>query len=629
MARMRRDSSDSYGSATVRKATAQDPEPLRTTRTSPRKNVRAATACDDSLRTGPRGSTTLLPRDATATGRRSKLVHLTPLKSLRDMSDLSSRLLATTLLDESDPDQRTPAKRRPATASSTAAYPPQNGDDVACETLTKEDHEESFWCGSDASADTSEDELPSPRKSINFPPRRLSRDASQPLSATDLTRSLELLSLTGRPSGKLMDELPEKVISDSSRPTSSSEKENESRAMLHFTPPRLHSPLSPTKGRLLSPSKKAARVPTPPFRPSLDAFWNAETVNDWNDQYSPRKEWSPKKVREARDDASASPSASPRKPKSPTKRTKAESAVKKDWEIRKHEVAQAFLAELDCKVTDGKVAALAASTGGVQFVWSKTLNTTAGRANWRRETTRTRHSDGSTTATHKHHASIELAEKVIDDEERLLNVVAHEFCHLANFMISGIKDQPHGKQFQAWSRQCTRAFGHRGVQVTTKHAYQIEYRYIWRCSNDDCAAECKRHSKSIDPKRQTCGSCRGTLLQIKPVPRKDAAGGGGAPTGYAAYVKTHFASVRAGLPSGASQKEVMEAVGRQYRAEKVSGSALQGQSPTEAAGRAAAMPSHTQHGSTVSADGKRMVHTSTPDVEDMARELEVITIEDD
>ena len=35
-------------------------------------------------------------------------------------------------------------------------------------------------------------------------------------------------------------------------------------------------------------------------------------------------------------------------------------------------------------------------------------------------------------------------------QERLLNVVAHEYCHLANFMISGIKDNPHGKEFKEW-----------------------------------------------------------------------------------------------------------------------------------------------------------------------------------
>ena len=34
--------------------------------------------------------------------------------------------------------------------------------------------------------------------------------------------------------------------------------------------------------------------------------------------------------------------------------------------------------------------------------------------------------------------------------ERLINVLAHEYCHLANFMISGIKNNPHGKEFKEW-----------------------------------------------------------------------------------------------------------------------------------------------------------------------------------
>jgi predicted SprT family Zn-dependent metalloprotease len=262
-----------------------------------------------------------------------------------------------------------------------------------------------------------------------------------------------------------------------------------------------------------------------------------------------------------------SPKSSPRKLQSPFKRTKAELEAKKTFETTKHRIAEDFLGELDAVVTSGKVGELAASTGGVRFIWSKTLNSTAGRANWRRETIKTRHADGTSTATHKHHASIELAEKVIDDEERLVNVIAHEFCHIANFMVSGIKDHPHGRQFKEWGRKCTAAFSHKGVKVTTKHTYEIEYKYIWQCSNEECGVEFKRHSKSIDPKRHTCGSCRSKLVQVKPVPRKTGEGGGNG-TGYAAYVKENFASVKKSLP-GASQKEVMQAVAVKYRQEKL------------------------------------------------------------
>jgi predicted SprT family Zn-dependent metalloprotease len=304
------------------------------------------------------------------------------------------------------------------------------------------------------------------------------------------------------------------------------------------------------------------------MRQSLDAFWSPNEVNEWNDKHSPRKTiGSPKKNPFLPKSESTSPTSSPRK-SSPTKRTQSEVQAKKDFATRKHALAESFLVELDNTITAGQIASLSASTGGVRLIWSKTLNSTAGRANWRRETTKTRPSaTAPSVTTQKHHASIELAEKVIDDEERLFNVLAHEFCHLANFMVSGIKDQPHGASFKAWGAKCTSAFASRGVQVTTKHSYQIDYKYVWRCSSEGCWAEFKRHSKSIDPARHTCGSCRGKLLQVKPVPRGGAVIGGKV-GGYAGFVKQHFADVKRSLPGVSSQKEVMAAVGKRYREEK-------------------------------------------------------------
>ncbi|KAF2723447.1 hypothetical protein K431DRAFT_191453, partial [Polychaeton citri CBS 116435] len=278
------------------------------------------------------------------------------------------------------------------------------------------------------------------------------------------------------------------------------------------TPP----PISPSK--LKSPSKTKTRMPTPTLRQSLDAFWNASTINEWNDQYSPAKTvLSPQKSRQPlQPPSSSSPSALQSRSKSPTKRIKAEVAAEKDFEACKRHLAERFLAELDAKVAEGEISRLSASTGGVRIVWNKTLNSTAGRANWRRETVKTtsppQRIDGtstkqSMTTIEKHYASIELATKVIaSSEHRLLNVLAHEFCHLANFMVSGVKDQPHGRSFKAWGTRCSAAFGDRGVHVTTKHSYDIDYRYVWRCKNEgECGVEFKRHSKSIDPKRHRCG----------------------------------------------------------------------------------------------------------------------------
>lgn len=454
------------------------------------------------------------------------------------------------------------------------------------------DVEGSIWCGSDASS-VSEDELPSPRKFLQFGTETIAA-APRYISGTDgdnldLSRRLHTVKLneeTGNGQTRRRPEALNLDPIDASRRGSSSDKENFN-AILHFSPPRLHSPSkqkqasrpvtppqSPTKSRLQSPTKTKSKVPSPKLRQSLDAFWNVETVNEWNDQYSPRKVLqSPRKLVLSRQDSSSPTTSSPRKAQqSPTKRTKAEREAKRVFENKKHALAESFLVELDDTITGGQIHKLAASTGGVRFIWSKTLNTTAGRANWRRETTKIPNVDGSTALQHKHHASIELAEKVIADEHRLLNVLAHEFCHLANFMVSGIKDQPHGAQFKAWGRKVTGQFQGRGVQVTTKHSFEIEYRYIWRCSGEECGSEFRRHSKSIDPRRHTCGQCRSKLVQIKPTPR-GGAGGNGKDGGFTAFVKLRFASTKAGLPAGSSQKAVMEALGKAYRAEKATGHA--------------------------------------------------------
>ena len=271
---------------------------------------------------------------------------------------------------------------------------------------------------------------------------------------------------------------PQSPIPSSSHRPSSSYSEFDHAAILHYTPPKRVSPSkrnvalrsttpppqlppSPSK-KLNSPTKsRFAAIPQGTIRESLDAFWSQDVVNDLNEQYSPRKMVaSPRKnryVTPTSDDENdpPSPSTSPRKARpnqknaSPVK-SKELREMKKAWDARKRQLAQDFLSDLDDTIVKGELANLAASTGGVQLVWSKKLNTTAGRANWRREKVREAQSDGSSLTWYRHTASIELAEKVIDDEVKLINVVAHEFCHLCNFMINGVRDNPHGKEFKEW-----------------------------------------------------------------------------------------------------------------------------------------------------------------------------------
>ena len=98
--------------------------------------------------------------------------------------------------------------------------------------------------------------------------------------------------------------------------------------------------------------------------------------------------------------------------------------AKKTFNEQRHGLAQQFLGELDDVVAGGKIASLTASTGGVHLIWSKKLNSTAGRANWRQEVIRTNSNGEPPASKYRHHASIELAEKVIDDESKSTNKVS-------------------------------------------------------------------------------------------------------------------------------------------------------------------------------------------------------------
>ncbi|UNI17293.1 hypothetical protein JDV02_003648 [Purpureocillium takamizusanense] len=311
--------------------------------------------------------------------------------------------------------------------------------------------------------------------------------------------------------------------------------------------PRPRTPCREVQSKgLVSPRKRDA-IPKTPHRPSVDAFWNKELVDGWNEQHSPQK------------------APNLRLAPSPAKERREKAAEKKSFDARKVALAEDFLRQLNEKIADGKISELAKPTGGVKLIWTKTLNTTAGRANWKRETIRTKQTDGTIIAVnHMHHASIELAEKVIDDDHKLLNVLAHEFCHLANFMITGITNNPHGKEFKTWAAKCSRAFGEsHGIQVTTKHTYDIDFKYTWQCST--CGSEYKRHSRSIDPQRHKCGGCKGTLIQTKPCPRKTNAGSGqgGKPTEYQTFVKEQMRIVKAENPSR-PQKDVMRIVANKW-----------------------------------------------------------------
>ena len=181
-------------------------------------------------------------------------------------------------------------------------------------------------------------------------------------------------------------------------------------------------PSTPSKPKLPSPSKRL-RIPPSPHRPSVDAFWSNELVNEWNDKHSPTKELKINREMSVYsisddDDLECCPPLSPRKmPLSPSKRNQPEIQRRKIFNERKHELASSFLHQLDQTVTQGQVSALASSAGGIHIVWSNKLQSTAGRAHWREEAVFSEPLGSVRVKTgYRHHAKIELAEKIIDKE---------------------------------------------------------------------------------------------------------------------------------------------------------------------------------------------------------------------
>ncbi|KAK8123823.1 HMG box-containing protein [Apiospora kogelbergensis] len=273
-------------------------------------------------------------------------------------------------------------------------------------------------------------------------------------------------------------------------------------------------PVTPRKVLLPSPTK-GPRIPTSPWKPEHQEFWDPEVQNKWIDDHSPHKQASPRKLAMDGGDVNTKAALKLKYGTSPEKRN-----AKKAFNAVKESVAERFLAELDEKVTEGQLAKLTAATGGIAIKWSTTLQSTAGRAHWKCKETSTmvEQPDGSMSSSSKqklHTAHIELATKVLLNESDLLNTVAHEFCHLATFILDGKPKAAHGAEFKRWGARCSRVFGDRGIVVTTKHNYEIEYKYIWRCV--ECLTEVQRHSKSVDPVKHRCGRCKGVLQQEKKV----------------------------------------------------------------------------------------------------------------
>lgn len=211
---------------------------------------------------------------------------------------------------------------------------------------------------------------------------------------------------------------------------------------------------------------------------------------------------------------------------------------KREWLARREVIANAVFAELDAQVFDSK---LGPKGAGAFVEWNNRLLTTAGTAHKSRN---------ATTGAYSY--KIKLSDKVCSGETQIVNTLAHEMCHLAAWIISNEHKSPHGRVFKAWG---TRVMRYRpDIEVTTRHSYEIEYKYEWECSTPGCGKVYRRHSKSIDPARQVCGGCKGRL-----VPRFQAQ----QMSAFQLYLKNNMSLAKSALP-GVSHGHVMRALSKRW-----------------------------------------------------------------
>ncbi|KAF9056431.1 SprT-like family-domain-containing protein [Panaeolus papilionaceus] len=180
----------------------------------------------------------------------------------------------------------------------------------------------------------------------------------------------------------------------------------------------------------------------------------------------------------------SAPSATPRTSK------KAQLAQQRE---RLHTYAQLLFSDLNTIVFGG---ALPETT---QLNWNNRLVSTAGRAKWHRSR------DGVETT------QIELADKILDSEERIRHTLSHEMCHLATWVIDKKLNEHHGPLFKSWANKLMKK--RPDIHVSIKHDYEITYPFEWKC--EKCAKIYGRFSKSIKPEECLCGACReGRLIPL-------------------------------------------------------------------------------------------------------------------
>ncbi|KAG8864757.1 CCA tRNA nucleotidyltransferase, mitochondrial [Tulasnella sp. 330] len=212
---------------------------------------------------------------------------------------------------------------------------------------------------------------------------------------------------------------------------------------------------------------------------------------------------------------------------------------------------------------------------GCEVVWSKLLSSTAGKAYFRKPKSASALAGSGSDPPPAHNLKIELSTKVVDTEgvansaillsrnltiillERVRNTLSHEMCHLSTWLVDGVGNPDHGAAWKKWANKVTR--NRPDIEITTRHTYEITYKYSWQCTNASCGHVYGRFSKSIDIKTQGCGLCCSTLKPLFETNTKKSA--------WQEFMKENLKAVKAGNP-GITQSRAMQILAEKWKQSK-------------------------------------------------------------
>lgn len=112
------------------------------------------------------------------------------------------------------------------------------------------------------------------------------------------------------------------------------------------------------------------------------------------------------------------------------------------------------------------------------------------------------------------HRYIRLSAPLLREQPvgEIRSTLAHEMIHQWQFDV--LKRRPnHGPDFHRLMARMNRD----GLGLTIRHGLNNEVlalaKYTWQCAG--CGALYHRHRRSIRPSRHLCGSCRGSLKEVR------------------------------------------------------------------------------------------------------------------